>query len=98
MKRSLYMLTDIVGTNNAEVVCHPVAMVLPPKKGLFSVKPRPNAKYLGVTEADLRKMIERGDLDKHGSVRMVPFDATSSAHASALRVRRYRGKKLPLAK
>ena len=89
------MLTDIVG-GEPGAVCHPVAMVKPSKKGLFSFKPNHRSAYRAVSESKLRLMIERGDFDRSGSVRMVSPSAKSSACAPALRVRSYKGKRLPL--
>lgn len=91
------LLEDIVGINAAGEVCHPFKGVRGTKRGHFSFTlSNDNTSFQGATEALLRRMIAAGDFDYTGRIRMVPVGAKSTSGAGALRVVKYRGKKLPL--
>ena len=97
MPRTLEILDDVVGINEAGVECHPFKGLAGPKRGQFSYTfLNDNTTFKPVDEAELRRMIEAGDFNERGRVRMVPPGSASTSGAGALRVVRYKGRRLPL--
>jgi len=92
------MLRDIVGSNRSGKICHPFKGSVGVRKGMFSInlKKQNNRSFASVTEDILRSLIERGEFNEGGTIRMVAEDAEYTGGASALRPRMYKGKKLPL--
>lgn len=91
------LLKDVVGTKMAGVERHPVKGIDGDKFGFFSYTfSSDNSTFQPVTEAELRRMIEAGEFNTRGRVRMVPANATTTGGARGLRVRSYKGRQLPL--
>ena len=101
MQNSVKMLRNIVGLNRSGKTCHPFKGRVGVSKGRFSInlKKHDNRSFASVTEDILRSLIERGEFNEGGTIRMVAEDAEDAEYtggASALRPRMYKGKKLPL--
>jgi|GEM_PF-1341093 len=98
MQNSIEMLRDIVGISKSGEICHPFKGRVGVGKGKFSInlKTQNNRSFATVTEAILRSLVEKGEFNDKGTIRMVPKNAKSTGGASALRPRIYKGKKLPL--
>ncbi|WP_285318478.1 hypothetical protein [Stenotrophomonas maltophilia group sp. Smal35] len=95
--RALELLYDIVGVNSAGVECHPFKGLVGAKVGKFSyTMNRDNTTFKGIDESVLRRMVESGDFNERGRIRMVSSGSTGTSGASALRVVSYRGRLLPL--
>jgi len=97
MLRELELLEDIVGINEAGEDCHPFKALTGDKRGYFSYTLQScNTTFKAIGESDLRRMIEAGDFNACGRVRMIPAGSLRTAGAGALRIVRYRGRRLPL--
>mgnify|MGYP007109773516 CR=1 FL=1 len=97
MSRTLELLFDVVGINNAGETCHPFKGVSGKKRGYFSYTLQTeNTTFQAIAESDLLRMIEAGEFNERGRVRMVSAGATGTAGAGALRVVSYKGRRLPL--
>ena len=98
MPSSIEILRDIVGFNRSGETCHPFKGRVGVSKGKFSInlKKQNSRSFAAVTEDILRSLLEKGEFNEKGTIRMVPKDAKISGGASALRPRIYKGKKLPL--
>lgn len=96
--KPIEQILDIVGINEAGIECHPYKGLKGDKTGYFSYtfKTDSNTDFARATEADLRKLIEGGEFNDRGRIRMVPANALSTSGAGALRVIRYKGRLLPL--
>ena len=91
------MIEDIIGKNAAGLVCHPYKYLQGKKKGFFSYTfERDNKTFKGVTEEDLRAMIEAGKFNERGRIFMLPAGSTIVNRNGALRVVRYKGQLLPI--
>jgi len=96
---STELLTDVIGINSAGVVCHPFKGKREgPKKDLFSYtfKTDSNVGYEAATESEIKRMIEAGEFNEKGRIRMIPAGTQATGNASALSVKRYLGKSLPI--
>ena len=97
MPHTVELLHDVVGINEAGDECHPFKGLAGAKLGYFSYTlQNDNTTFQAVGEPELRRMIEAGEFNDRGRVRMVPAGASSTAGAGALRVARYKGRRLPL--
>jgi hypothetical protein len=97
MSAALELLEDIVGINEAEELCHPFKGVRGDKRGYFSYTlSNDNTKFAAIGELDLRRMVESGEFNERGRIRMVPAGASSRAGAGGLSVFSYKGRVLPL--
>jgi len=96
MPRILELLKDVEGCNGADETCHPVKCVSGTKRGYFNYRLSSKGTFTRISEADLRGMIERGEFNTRGCIRMVPVHAASTAGAAGLCVVKYKGMLLPL--
>ena len=98
MSDSIEILTDIVGVNRSGEICHPYRVRVGVHSAKFSInfKKQKNKSFAAVTENILRSLIEEGEFNEQGTIKMVVKDAQYTGGASALRPRAYKGKKLPL--
>jgi hypothetical protein len=98
MSDSIEILTDIVGVNRSGKICHPYRVRVGVHSAKFSInfKKHKNKSFAAVTESILRSLIEDGEFNKKGTIKMVVKDAQFTSGATALRPRAYKGKKLPL--
>lgn len=91
------VIEDIIGKNEAGLVCHPYKYLRGEKKGFFSYTfENDNKTFKAVTEADLRKMIEAGMFNDRGRIFMLPAGSLTVKYNGALRVTRYKGELLPI--
>lgn len=92
------LLEDVVGVNQAGLVCHPYKLTRGDKAGQYSytLETCNNLNYIGVDEAGLRSLIESGAFNEKGRIRMLPAGYLVGAVGNALSVRRYQGKLLPI--
>lgn len=97
MSKKIELLEDVTGINENGMLCHPFKGLVRDKKGKFSFTlSSDNISFRGVTEMELRELLESGSFNERGRIRMIPFDATSTGGAGALRPISYKGKKLPI--
>lgn len=94
----LELIHDIIGINADGQICHPFKGLSGPKRGHFSytLSTTDNTSFAAVAEPELRRMIESGEFNERGRVRMVPANATTTSGAGAMSVVRYKGRALPL--
>ncbi|MEW5543478.1 hypothetical protein [Pseudomonas soli] len=91
------VIEDIIGINEAGLVCHPYKYLRGEKKGLFSYTfENDNTTFKVVTEDALRKMIEAGMFNERGRIFMLPAGSVNVKHNGALRVKRYKDELLPV--
>lgn len=89
----LEIIEDIIGINYDGLECHPFKGVKGDKKGFFSYTlSADNTTFKPVNETQLRKLIEDGEFQNKGRIRMIPKGATSTGGAGALKVQKYNGK------
>jgi len=98
MPGSIKLLKDIVGFNASGATCHPFRVRVGVHKGKFRInlKKRSTGSFASVTEEILLSLIENGEFNDQGTIRMVAKNAHYTGGASALRPRLYKGRKLPL--
>ena len=97
MPRTLELLHDVVGINDDGALCHPFKGLAGAKSGCFSYTLNSdNTTFMPISEPDLRRMVESGNFNERGRIRMVPTGATTTSGAGALQVVRYKGRVLPL--
>jgi hypothetical protein len=98
MTNSIETLSDIVGLNESGKKCHPFKGRVGAHIGKFHInfKKHNNRSFAAVNEDILRSLIEDGEFNDKGTIRMIAKDAKYTGGASALRPRLYKGKKLPL--
>ena len=98
MSGSIEILRDIVGLSGSGETRHPFKGRAGVNKGKFSInlKKKNDRSFAAVTEEILRSLIEKGEFNESGTIRMVAEDAQYTGGASALRPKIYKGKKLPL--
>jgi hypothetical protein len=91
------LLADVIGINTAGLVCHPYKLTKGEKAGKYSytLETDNNLNFIATDEAGLRALIEAGEFDSKGRIRMLPAVAAPGAVGNALSVRRYKGKLLP---
>jgi hypothetical protein len=96
--KKLELLHDIVGINDDGVECYPFKGLKGSKRESFSYtfSTTDNTSFQPVNEAGLRRLVEEGEFNTRGRVRMVPANANSTAGAGAMKVVRYKGRALPL--
>ncbi|PCM49096.1 hypothetical protein CP335_13545 [Pseudomonas fluorescens] len=93
----LEMLEDVIGINEAGLVCHPYKYQRGPKKGRFSYTfKNDNKSFQGIDEAGLRVLIEDGQFNDAGRIFMLPSGSTNVEGHGALNVIRYKGELLPI--
>ena len=93
----LDILEDVIGINEAGLVCHPYKYQRGPKKGLFSYTfKNDNKSFKGIDEAGLRALIENGQFNDNGRIFMVPSGSKNVERHGALNVIRYKGIPLPI--
>ncbi|PYD18414.1 hypothetical protein DND47_04545 [Pseudomonas syringae pv. syringae] len=93
----LEVIEDVIGLNEAGLVCHPYKFQRGPKKGLFSFTlEADNKSFEGIDEKTLRSLIEGGLFNEKGRIFMVPAGCINVRHHGALNVHRYKGDLLPL--
>ncbi|MDU8541395.1 hypothetical protein [Pseudomonas syringae group sp. J248-6] len=93
----LEVIEDVIGINEAGLVCHPYKFQRGPKKGRFSFTLKSdNKSFEGIDEKTLRSLIEDGHFNETGRIFMVPAGCISVRHHAALNVRRYKGDLIPL--
>lgn len=92
------LLEDVIGVNQAGLVCHPYKLSRGKKSGQYSytLETDNNLNYIGIDEAGLRALIESGAFNEKGRIRMLPAGCPSGAIGNALSVRRYQGRLLPI--
>ncbi|MBA1195584.1 hypothetical protein G7011_00455 [Pseudomonas plecoglossicida] len=92
------LFEEVIGINTAGLVCHPYKLVKGEKAGKYSytLETDNNLNFIGTDEAGLRALIEAGEFDTKGRVRMLPAGAPPGTAGNALSVRRYKGKLLPI--
>src|SRR5690348_17336074 len=97
MSPSVELLHDVIGMNESGDTCHPFKGLSGSKRGQFSYTlQNDNKTFRAVGEPELRRMIEAGEFNERGRVRMIPAGATRTSGAGALRVVSYKGRRLPL--
>jgi hypothetical protein len=98
MLDSIEIMTDIVGVNRSGEICHPYRVRVGVHNAKFSInfKKQKNKSFAAVTESILRSLIEEGEFDEKGTIKMIVKDAQYTGGATALRPRAYKGEKLPL--
>lgn len=94
----LELIPDIIAINKDGEACHPFKGLIGPKCGYFNytLSTTDSTSFVAISDLELRHMIEDGEFNERGRVRMVPANATSTSGASALSVGRYMGRVLPL--
>lgn len=89
----LEILEDVIGINHDGVECHPFKGVKGDKKGFYSYTlSTDNKTFKPATEAQLRELIENGEFQSRGRIRMIPKGSKSTGGAGALKVQKYIGK------
>ncbi|WP_288521035.1 hypothetical protein [uncultured Pseudomonas sp.] len=90
------LLEDVVGMNEAGLICHPYKLRRGKNAGKYSytLETDNNLNYIGTDEAGLRALIEAGAFDERGRIRMLPAGAPPGTLGSALSVRCYLGRPL----
>lgn len=93
----LELLEDVIGINEAGLVCHPYKYQRGSKKGCFSYTFKTdNKSFQGIEEAGLRALIEDGQFNDVGRIFMVPAGSKNTDGHGALNVIRYKGVRLPI--
>lgn len=93
----LELLEDVIGISRAGLVCHPYKFKLGPKKGQYSYTFKPDdGLFQGISEADLRALIENGQFNGVGGIFMVPAGSKNIDRRRVLSVSRYKGELLPI--
>lgn len=95
---NIEMIREIVGINKNGEICHPFKGISGAKRGKYSytLSTKDNNSFIAIDEAGLRRMIESGEFNDKGRVRMIPASAKSSSGAGALSIKQYMGRLLPL--
>ncbi|WP_421549155.1 hypothetical protein [Pseudomonas sp. QD4] len=95
---ALDLLEDVIGKNEAGLICHPYKGQRGEGKGLYSytLETENNRNFINVDELKLRSLIEKGQFNEKGRIRMVPAGSVDTARQGALNVLRYNGHLLPI--
>ncbi|MFR0673122.1 HNH endonuclease [Enterobacterales bacterium AW_CKDN230030176-1A_HGKHYDSX7] len=93
---SFEFLDDVVGINDEGIRCHPYKHTVAKQKHRFSYSfETHNRGFKPATAEELIAMIENGQFDKKGKIRMLPPDSTNTKKNGAMRVEIYKGKNSP---
>lgn len=84
------ILLDVVGKNTNGDTCHPYKYQRGPMTGMYVYTLNGNDNFEATDEEGLRNMIESGQFNHTGRIRMIPHNATSTAAASAINVVSYK--------
>lgn len=94
---SFEFLKDVVGINDDNTHCHPYKQTVKGQKGKFSYTfESHNQGFKPATAQELIALIEGGQFDEKGRIRMLPPGSTNTKKNGALRVVLYKGQALPL--
>lgn len=82
----------IIGLNDDGETCHPYKCIEGDKAGFYSYTLSSNNKtFKPATKSKLREMIEAGDFQSGGRIRMIPLGTTRTG-AGAMKVQSYTGR------
>ena len=89
---------DVVGLNDDDTHCHPYKHTVRGQKGKFSYSfETHNRGFMPATAAELIALIEDGQFDGKGKIRMLPLDSKDTKNNGAMRVVLYKGQQMPFA-
>lgn len=89
-------LEDVVGLNDDDIHCHPYKHTVRGQKGKFSYSfATHNRDFIPATATELIELIEDGQFDGKGKIRMLPPDSKDTKNNGAMRVVLYKGQRLP---
>ncbi|WP_415760273.1 HNH endonuclease [Pseudomonas sp. LT1P18] len=89
-------LEDVVGVNDDNIRCHPYKHTVRGQKGKFSYSfATHNRGFIPATAAELIELIEDGQFDEKGKIRMLPLGSKDTKNNGAMRVQIYKGKPKP---
>lgn len=90
------VITDIVGKNTNGETCHPYQLSRKPHAGLYSYSFEGNDCYQYCDESELRKLVEDGEFNTKGTIRMAPAGDDNLKRSAAMSVYKYKDMFLPL--